>query len=108
MPAEVDSPRKPPSVPVPDSYDVLSFREENASRALKSAIVGLIILPLQLYTAWLLYRVVASSEDTLRPPYFRYAVVAALIMISDVMISGSLLVVFLYAPETFNGPLPPP
>jgi hypothetical protein len=105
MPADVDS---PPSVLVPDSYDVLSPREENASRALKSAIVGLFILPLQVYTAWLLCRIAVSSDDTLRPPYFRYAAVAALIMILDVLVSGSLLVVLLYAPETFDGPLPPP
>ena len=107
MPADVTSTAEPPSFATPDTYDVLTEREEDALRALKSAIVGLFLLPLQVYTSWLLWRVTVS-RTSLRPRYFWYAAIAASIMIPDVLISSGLLFVLFYAPETFDGSLPPP
>ena len=91
-----------------DEYEILSPREESAARALKSALIGLFLLPLQIYTAWLLLSVTAGS-GTLRARFFWYAVIAAMIMIPDVVISSALLVGLILSPETFlYGPIPPP
>jgi hypothetical protein len=54
-------------------------REEDAARALKSAIFGLLFCPLQIYTAWLLLLVLAN-EEPLRARYFWYAVGAAAVL----------------------------
>lgn len=77
-----------------DQYDELSLREQDAARALKSALVGLFILPLQLYTAWLVLMVILA-EESLRPRYFWYAVGAAIIAGIDVPFS-TLLILFLF------------
>lgn len=64
-----------------------SAREEDAARALKSAILGLLFCPLQLYTAWLLLLVLANDEP-LRPRYYWYAVLAAAVLAPQVAITG--------------------
>ena len=65
-----------------------SSREEDAARALKSAILGILVCPLQLYTAWLLLLVLMNNEP-LRPPYFWYAVGAAAVMLPYLLIAAS-------------------
>jgi len=66
-----------------DEYDQLSLREQDADRALKSALLGLFLCPLQLYTAWLLL-MVAIAEEPLRRRYFWYAFGAAAILLLEI------------------------
>jgi len=49
-----------------DEYEELSLREKDAVRALKSALVGVLIAPLQLYTLFLILMVILA-EEPLRP-----------------------------------------
>jgi hypothetical protein len=65
--AEADEPE-----PVPTS------REQNADRALRGAVLGLLLLPLQVYVFWVLVKVFVSDER-LGPGKRRNAVVAAII-----------------------------
>lgn len=65
---------------IPEPYDQPSSREEDAVRALKSAVLGLVFCPLQLYTAWLLILVVTNREP-LRKRYFWCAVGAWIILL---------------------------
>ena len=58
----------------------LTDREADAARALKSAMLGVLFCPLQLYTAWLLFLVLFDG-DRLRLRYFWYAVWAAAILL---------------------------
>jgi Putative prokaryotic signal transducing protein len=53
-------------------------REEAADRAFRGAIIGLFLLPLQLYVFWLLLRIFASDQ-TLAGKHRTRAIVAALI-----------------------------
>jgi hypothetical protein len=54
----------------------LTSREQNADRALRGAIVGILFFPIQIYTLWLLVKVFASDER-LQPDKRRRAIVAA-------------------------------
>jgi hypothetical protein len=74
-----------------DEYDELSLRERDAARALKSALLGWFLCPLQLYTAWLLLLVVIAEEQ-LRPRYFWYVVGAATALVFQVSMVTTLLV----------------
>ena len=58
-----------------------SSREDDAARALKSAILGLLFCPLLPYTGWLLFLVFVNDEP-LRPRYFWYAVGAAAVLMA--------------------------
>jgi hypothetical protein len=53
-------------------------REQIADRALRGAIFSIFVLPLQLYVFWLLLNVFISNEP-LRRPHLRHAIVAAVI-----------------------------
>jgi hypothetical protein len=82
-PASLEPPRAlrdDDELPWDDPEQSPSSREEDAGRALKSAILGLFFCPLQLYTAWLLFLVVANNEP-LRPRYFWYAVGAGVLLV---------------------------
>jgi putative signal transducing protein len=57
---------------------VPSSREQNADRAVRGAVFGLLILPLQLYVFWLLLKVLVSDEP-LGPKTHRRAIIAAVI-----------------------------
>lgn len=56
----------------------LSISEEQADRAFRAAILGLILFPLQAYVAWLLFHVTTSGEP-MRPLYARRAWIAFLL-----------------------------
>ena len=58
----------------------LSAREENAERAFHGAVIGLLLMPLQLYVFWLLLKVFFSHEE-LRPNKRRAALWAGAINI---------------------------
>jgi|tagenome__1003787_1003787.scaffolds.fasta_scaffold20092223_2 hypothetical protein len=62
-----------------DEYEELSLREKDAVRALKSALVGVLIAPLQLYTLFLILMVILA-EEPLRPRYFRYTVAVSIVL----------------------------
>ena len=66
----------------PESVEA-NQREQDAARALKSALVGIVLSPLQIYTTWLLL-LVAIDNERLRPQYFWYAVSAAVIALTQV------------------------
>jgi hypothetical protein len=74
----------------PDSEQSPSPREDDAARAFKSAILGILFCPLQLYTLWLLLLVVLSDEP-LRPRYFWYAVGAAAVLLPYLLLLAGLL-----------------
>jgi hypothetical protein len=59
----------------------LSNREENADRAYRSAIIGLLFPPLQLYVIWLLIGVYGASDEPLCASKRRAAIWAAAISI---------------------------
>jgi hypothetical protein len=59
----------------------MSAREENANRALRGAVVGLLFAPLQLYVFYLLLFKVFASDEPIRPIYTRRARQAAAINI---------------------------
>jgi hypothetical protein len=71
-----DDPDQPPS-----------SREEDAARAIKSAVVGVLFCPLQVYTAWLLL-LVWMNDEPLRPRYFWYAVGAAAVLVPYAIFLG--------------------
>jgi hypothetical protein len=85
-PDESDPARGPEEWPAPDAgrvevdedEPVLTNREQNADRALRGAILGLLLFPLQLYGFWLLLKVFVSDEH-LGPSKRRNALVAAVI-----------------------------
>ena len=70
-----------------DGEQAPSPREDDAARAFKSALFGVLFFPLQLYTLWLLLLVVMSDEP-LRPRYFWYAVGAAAVLVPHVLLAG--------------------
>jgi len=63
----------------PDSP--MSAREENANRALRGAVLGVLFAPLQLYVFYLLLFKVFASDEPIRPVYTRRAWQAAAINI---------------------------
>jgi putative signal transducing protein len=65
-------------VEVDEPEVALTSREQNADRALRGTVLGLLLLPLQLYAFWLLLKVFVSDER-LSPDKRRRAVVAAII-----------------------------
>ena len=76
--------------------DEANQREQDAARSLKSAMVGVLLCPLQLYTAWLLF-LVAFDDERLQPRYFWYAVGAAVILLAHVSLAALLYVLnYLY------------
>jgi hypothetical protein len=92
-PASVGAPRIDPDVAdeaFPDSDKPPSPREEDAARAIKSAVLGVLFFPLQLYTAWLLF-LVAVNDEPLRPRYFWYAVGAAAVLFPYLLLLAGLL-----------------
>ncbi len=83
---------QPPAFSEPD--DQPSSREQDAARSLKSAVLGLLFCPLQLYTAWLLFLVVVNDEP-LRKRYFWYAVGAAGLLLPYLLLGAGLVALFL-------------
>jgi len=73
--------------PPPDEKPAegLTSREQDADRALRSALLGLLVCPLQLYTIWLLIRIFFSNEP-LRPDKRRKAWLAAAIIVPYVVV----------------------
>jgi hypothetical protein len=63
----------------------LTSREQNADRALRGAIVGILFFPIQIYTLWLLVKVFAS-EERLRADKRKRAIVAAALCIPYLML----------------------
>jgi hypothetical protein len=61
------------------AYDERSSREDNAVRAFKSALIGVLFCPLLIYAAYLLLEVFFSDEP-LRPRFKRYVVATAAIL----------------------------
>jgi hypothetical protein len=59
----------------------MSAREENANRALRGAVLGVLFAPLQLYVFYLLLFKVFASDEPIRPVYTRRAWQAAAINI---------------------------
>jgi len=88
-PASIEPPRAEPEAEVTANDEELtpSSREEDAARAFKSAILGVLFCPLQLYTAWLLFLVLVNNEP-LRPRYFWYAVGAAVVLVPYAAVVG--------------------
>jgi len=70
-----------------DEYEELSLREKDAVRALKSALLGILFCPLQLYTAWLTL-LLFLGEEPLRPRYFWYGVAAGTVLAIHVPTAG--------------------
>jgi hypothetical protein len=63
-----------------------SVREETADRAVLAALIGLLVIPLQLYVFWLLLKVFVSDEP-LGPKHRRNAILAAVINLPIVAIT---------------------
>jgi hypothetical protein len=91
-PASLDPPLAEPDSDETEPEEELapSSREDDAARALKSAVLGLLFCPLQLYTAWLLFLVVVSHEP-LRRRYFWYAVGAWAVLLPYVITAVAIL-----------------
>jgi hypothetical protein len=53
-------------------------REQNADRAFRGSLIGLLVLPLQFYVSWLLVQVLFSNER-IDPRQARRAVIAAIV-----------------------------
>jgi len=70
-----------------DQYDELSLREQDAARALKSALIGIFFCPLQLYTSFLILMVILADEP-LQPRYFWYTVVASIVLALHIPIAA--------------------
>lgn len=65
-------------------------REEDADRALRGAIGGLLFWPLQLYVSWLILKVV-FSEERLASPHRRNIILATMINLPTLSIAGVVL-----------------
>lgn len=76
-PTEAAQPRALNGAEPGEPESVLTEREQNADRALRGAVFGLLLLPLQLYVFWLLLKVF-FSEERLGPDQRWRAVIAAL------------------------------
>lgn len=68
----------------------LSLREESAQRALKAALIGLVLFPLQFYAIWLLMKV-CFYEGPLRPRLRRNAIWAAIVAVAHILFVGAFL-----------------
>ena len=75
-----------------DAEQAASPREDDAARAFKSALFGVLFCPLQIYTLWLLFLVLVSDEP-LRPRYFWYAVGAAAVLVPYLLLFAGLVFV---------------
>ncbi|ADG69948.1 hypothetical protein Plim_4137 [Planctopirus limnophila DSM 3776] len=67
--------------------ETLSLREQKAGYALRSATIGLLFIPLQFYTAYLIHEVY-TLEGQLRSRYVRYTWVACLFAAPCLMFMG--------------------
>jgi hypothetical protein len=77
------------------AYDERSSREDDAARALKSALIGIVFCPLLFYAAYLLLEV-WLNDGPLRPRFRRYVVATAAILAIVFAILGiPLLILFL-------------
>jgi hypothetical protein len=72
----------------------LTNREQDADRALRGAIGGLLFWPLQLYVSWLILKVVLS-EERLAPIHRRNGILAAMINLPTLSVAGVLLQIIL-------------
>jgi len=77
-PTDVEQPLEPGEADADEPERVLTNREQNAGRAFRGAVFGLLLLPLQLYVFWLLLQVCVSDEP-LAADKRRQAIVAAAI-----------------------------
>jgi hypothetical protein len=77
-PGEAQQPQEARAAEFDEPEIVPTSREQNANRAFKGAILGLLLWPLQLYAFWLLLQVFIS-EERLGPDQRRNALVAAFI-----------------------------
>ena len=73
-----------PGRPDADEEEPVSATEEDVARALRAAVFGLLLLPLQLYSLWLLARI-AISDATLSGDQRRRMLIAAML---DVPVIG--------------------
>jgi hypothetical protein len=95
-PSEVEQPGDPSAGEAAEAEPVLTSREQNADRAFRGAVFGLLLLPLQLYVFWLLLKVFVSDER-LGPEERRHAVVAAVINLPILLSFGQNLCLLLGA-----------
>jgi hypothetical protein len=87
-----------------DAAPRLSRREQDADRALRASLLGLLFSPLQFYTLWLLGRVFVSNKPLGRA-HRRNACVAAAIVLPVMLVFLMLLSVILSRPD--GEPAPP-
>lgn len=76
---------RPEFMPEEPSRPPSNWREENARRAVRCALLGLLLWPLQLYAFWLLMKVLVS-EEPLTAESRRLAVIAACINIPFILV----------------------
>jgi hypothetical protein len=72
------------------AYDERSSREDDAARALKSALIGILFCPLLLYAAYLLVEV-GLNDEPLRPRFKSYVVATAAILAIIAAINAAIL-----------------
>lgn len=75
---------------VDDEGPLPTVREQNADRALRAAILGLLFWPLELYVSWLLLKVLLS-EERLASAQRRKAILATVINLPLLSVPGLLL-----------------
>jgi hypothetical protein len=83
-----------------DEIDDPNLREQDAARAFKAAVLGLLFCPLQFYAFWLVLKVFLSNEP-LRPRYWWFALAAAVFSIPLTMSGAMFAVGFL---QSLGGP----
>jgi hypothetical protein len=89
-PPEHAETREPAHAETSDADPALTARELDAVRALRGAVVGLLVPPLQFYVFWLLFKVFVS-EERLTADKRRLALMAAVINIPAVLFLGFIL-----------------
>src|SRR4029453_7516835 len=80
---------------VEELLDRPNLRELDAARAIKSAVLGILFCPLQLYTAWLLF-MVAMADEPLRPRYYWYSLGAAALLVPYLLTAISIFMLIIW------------
>ena len=80
---------------VEEVLDPPNLRELDAARAIKSAVLGLLFCPLQIYTAWLLI-MVAMADEPLRPRYYWCSLGAAAMLAPYLILAVSVFMLIFW------------
>ena len=92
--AEIGGAAKPHEIEEDDPPEIpLSIRDEAAFRAMRAAVIGIFLFPLQFYALWLLLKV-CFFEGPLSDGARRQAVWAGIISIANILLVGAALRVF--------------